>query len=439
MGLKKDTIITFSTYVLQLGLGLISTIIIARTFGPQGKGLFSLLTLTAGILVMTSNLGLGIAGTYFIARKKYQVKDLAGNYFYLAFLLGALSALILFLLYPFLKYSFLKGTEFTQLRPILVVIPFMLLNLYFSAILLGQNRIKSYNLANISALLAFLVFLVVLFVIGKLTITAVILVWAAGTITGSLVAFLLINPRENFLPKINLPSLRTSLSFGLKSYLANLMSFFNYRLDAFLVNFFLNIAQVGFYTLAVSMAELLWYLPNSISTVVFPRVSASDRESATRLTTTLCRNTLFLASLLAVIAALLARPLLVLLFTKRFLPTLVPFYLLLPGIIALSLGKVIASDLLGRGKPIYATFTSGTTLILTIVLDILLIPRLGIRGAALASSVAYVFVTFLAVLIFLYESGASLRETLVVNKDDLQLYLNWLKHPKVSQPVETNV
>jgi Na+-driven multidrug efflux pump len=62
---------------------------------------------------------------------------------------------------------------------------------------------------------------------------------------------------------------------------------------------------------------------------------------------------------------------------------------ILPGTIALSLGKVISADLAARGKPEFSSIFAFISLAVTVVLDFLLIPRMGIQGAALASSAAY--------------------------------------------------
>ena len=62
---------------------------------------------------------------------------------------------------------------------------------------------------------------------------------------------------------------------------------------------------------------------------------------------------------------------------------------ILPGTVALSLGKLASADLAARGKPEYSSVFALMSLAVTVLLDFLLIPRMGIRGAALASSIAY--------------------------------------------------
>jgi Na+-driven multidrug efflux pump len=94
----------------------------------------------------------------------------------------------------------------------------------------------------------------------------------------------------------------------------------------------------------------------------------------------------------------------------------------LPGIVFLSVGKILASDLAGRNRPEYGMWASLASLSLTVALDIVLIPRLGITGAGIVSSVAYA-VTFIILLgWYVRMSGNGPVSVLVIRKSDLQTY-----------------
>ena len=58
--------------------------------------------------------------------------------------------------------------------------------------------------------------------------------------------------------------------------------------------------------------------------------------------------------------------------------------------------KVLANELAGRGYPHYNSAVSAMALVVTLLLDVLLIPRWGAMGAAAASSVAYASSFFLS-------------------------------------------
>ena len=87
-----------------------------------------------------------------------------------------------------------------------------------------------------------------------------------------------------------------------------------------------------------------------------------------------------------------------LLFSSRFKGSYVPMVALLPGVILLGGGKVLTNDIAGRGHPEYNSITSGLALGLTVGLTVWLIPKYGILGASLASTIAY-STAFLASLV----------------------------------------
>jgi O-antigen/teichoic acid export membrane protein len=109
-------------------------------------------------------------------------------------------------------------------------------------------------------------------------------------------------------------------------------------------------------------------------------------------------------------ALALAAPVLVLaLFGSEFAAASRVLRLLLPGVLILTVGKVIAPFVCNRGRPAVATYVSLGALGLTVVLNVLLIPPLGIAGSAIASSISYAANGTAFAVIFLRMSGLSVR------------------------------
>jgi O-antigen/teichoic acid export membrane protein len=156
-----------------------------------------------------------------------------------------------------------------------------------------------------------------------------------------------------------------------------------------IVNYFLGPVNVGIYSVAVLLAELLWQLPNSIGFVIFPKASASTPEAMNAFTPRVFRLTLAITAAAAVVLGAIGKPFIELVYTSDFSPAYSALLVLLPGVVLLGGGKVLTNELAGRGYAHYNSINSGLALVATLVLDVLLIPRYGITGAALASSIAY--------------------------------------------------
>ncbi|MCX6557886.1 MAG: polysaccharide biosynthesis C-terminal domain-containing protein, partial [Candidatus Aminicenantes bacterium] len=116
----------------------------------------------------------------------------------------------------------------------------------------------------------------------------------------------------------------------------------------------------------------------------------------------------------------------VLLFGSAFLPAVQPFYFLLPGIVASSICKVLCSEMAGRGKPMINTVAAGVSLAVNIPLNIFFIPKLGIAGSALASTISYTVTAMVVLVAFMKISGNSLFDMLVIKPQDFRIYIGAL-------------
>lgn len=72
----KNTIMTLSRQISGILLGLLASIIIARSLGPEGNGLYQLIVLLPTTLMTLLNLGVGTSSVYYVGQKKYDIKDI---------------------------------------------------------------------------------------------------------------------------------------------------------------------------------------------------------------------------------------------------------------------------------------------------------------------------------------------------------------------------
>ena len=180
--------------------------------------------------------------------------------------------------------------------------------------------------------------------------------------------------------------MREATAFGSKVWGATLLQLINYRLDLFLLGAFVSRAEVGRYSVALSVTALAWVLPAALETVIFPRtadlhaaevrgeISAEDADEATVRAVRHSVVLLVPATVLVLVLVVGAVPLL---YGSAFMQTVWYGLILIPGVIALSLGKSVSAVIAGRGRPQYALWTTAITVPLTIVLYLALIPILG--------------------------------------------------------------
>jgi O-antigen/teichoic acid export membrane protein len=325
-------------------------------------------------------------------------------------------------LYVLLRHSYFRDVSNASFGLLLVTIVASQLLTACASLVLGSGRPVGY--ATLNALPGSIAFvLVILFwVAAVLSVEGALTAWALGNCVAAAAGLALARRVAPIRVGIDPVVLRAMASFGLQSYLANFASFLNYRLNGLIINAFLSVASLGYYSIAVALSEAMWLLANGVSTVVFPRVASSERAEANRLTAVVARNTLLATALGCLAMLLVGRWLVEAIFTAKMLPAVTPLWLLLPGTVALSFGKVASSYFSGIGKPIYGAYVAPINLVITVLLDLVLIPRFGIEGAAAASSIIYTIGSAVALAIFVRESGNSVWESLVIQPEDFRLY-----------------
>ncbi len=422
MILRKG-VLTVLIQLFQLAAVIGTTILVTRVTGAHGRGIYALVSSLATLAAMITALGISWAGIYYIGKRLYPLADVTSTLLTVSLAAAGVAVAGLAAAYVIFQHSYFHEVSLTQALVMLVLTALLQLTTTGASIVLGLNRPLQFAALSLIQLGVALVIQVILWLTGSLTATSALVALAIGAATSTGCGLVLVGREVPLRLGIDRTILRNFLGFGIRGYSANLMMFLNYRLDSLIVNGLAGVLSVGYYSIATSMAETLWYGANGFALVMFPHVSSLDRKEANRITPVVCRNTVFLTLLGAVAMLLIGRQLILFVFGSDMATHAAqPLWLLLPGIVTLSAAKVISSFLSGIGKPIYSTYIAAGTVILTVGLDVVLIPRYGISGAAAASSIVYTCAAIASVWIFRYESGAGLLETLVVKPEDFVRY-----------------
>jgi len=369
-------------------LSLVAGIILARTLGPGGRGQYALALLGPSLIVLVANLGVSNALTYHLARRTFQVDQLIGQVIPLALILGGIATAVFIVVIALFGRGLLPGVPLNLVFIAAASVPLALFFYFSLSFSQGLEKFAAFNSLYMVNAAALVVFLVPLFVLRG-NVTVAVAAWSLSWIptAGLGLLFLARWGRLNF--GLDPAVSRTLLRFGIVGYASFLTTFLNFRLDTFLVNLFANASQVGFYAVAVSLAETIWYISTSATTVLTPRVAAGESTESDATTGLVSRAVVGMSFIAAIVLALVAPLLVQVLFGTAFQPSVVAVWLLLPGIVALSNARVLAGYLLGRNRQQVDLAASLAGLVVTVALDLLLIPRYGFAGAAIASSIAY--------------------------------------------------
>lgn len=389
--------------------------------GPSGKGVIALITNYFMILVTFFTFGMSEGIVYYQRSHKYHHGEIFSSILYGTVLTSLVVILLSMILKDWIINSFLKNVGESNYFTALLIFPTFYFFLFLRKVLLSYKNLLVYNLAFISR--AIIVFLLYVFLIPYAGIKGGILSMVIGLIVVDITGTLYIYSRygkPTFLPNISF--VKDTFIFGIKSQIGLILNFVDRRLDMFIINIFLNPTFVGYYAIAVALAELPWHISAAVGTVLFPEVADMKKTEAMRFVSMASRNSLFITSLAGVLLLISGGVLIKLLFGPQFLLSLFPLRILIPGVIALGLNRVLCGGFSGLGKPEYGTYTVICSSIITVVLDLILIPRMGINGAALASTIAYITSAIVGIIIFQRISHCNILNLLFVTKSDFDLY-----------------
>jgi O-antigen/teichoic acid export membrane protein len=422
-GLLFSVNLVFLSQIAIYGLAFALRVVLARGLGDDGLGTYSLFFNAVLIAGGIMNLGIGLGNVYFLNKGMHTREVLLANSL---FIIAASSGLTwLFLLaYGLIAETdlFVSGDSYWLYG---MALPAVIAYVILTSFLHGASRFLALSIVGVTQGLMGLLITGTLYLADELTIFGALAGWAvsfliADILTGALIGWDAIRGAAGVKPRWN--ALRDQIRYGVQGQIANLAQLFNYRFDQFLVAAFVSRAAVGHYTVAVGLAESVWWLSSSVALVLMPRLTEMEREEADRTAPLACRNTL-LASIGAALVLIAVAPIAIdLLFGSEFSPAYTPLVLLMPGIVAASATRVLGSYLFSQGKLIYNTYATFIALGLTIVLDLVLIPALQVDGAAIASSLAYVGALFATLYWYHRVSGQRIADALIVKASDLRHY-----------------
>jgi O-antigen/teichoic acid export membrane protein len=377
---------TFTTRIALIGISLISSVIIARTLGPSGRGEYGVASVLAVMGAQFAMLGLHASNTYFLARDKERLPKLLGNSLVASAVAGGLVAGLLLVL---IKAGVLSSLHGVLLWLAVCAVPVhaaagLLQNLY-----LGLYDTRRYNRIDIVSNFANLAILTGLVGLGLETAVTVYGASLAVSVAMMLWMVIWLKGRAGAI-SVSWNLFRDNVGFSIRSYVSTLIMLLATRIDILMIEFFSDVEAVGYFAIAATLAELLGMLAVVAGSILFPRLSA---ERDAQLRWKLARQT---AAVIAGVTAMggvisvpLAGPVLVLLFGEQYVPSVTPYLLLLPGAVFLSTNVILMNYFAAEGMPPVVFVAPLVGFLVKLLLGVQLIPDYGNAGAAVAFSVSY--------------------------------------------------
>ncbi len=403
MNLRHNIFLTVSARTVLLVLSLVSSVLMARYLGAEGRGVFALVLLLPELGRIFGLLGVDEAIAVYAGLEPGKRQSLVWQSVVVAGIVGTAISLagIGFLVLGAPGFpTLLQGPLWLYVIPF-IVLPAAMVIEYWQSILRGMNRIVAHNVVDVGRrLVTFGVLVGLVAGLGLGVVGAVVANIAVTVVSAILMAFLLWHLGLWSTPVFDRCTWRRTVAFALPAYGGNIAAYLNYRIDEFIIAALLPAEQLGFYVIAVGLVERLWLLPGSVSAVLLPHLTNSQERDPS-VSAAIARHMLILIGSGCLCLFLFADFVIEGLYSSGFSAVAAPLRWLLPGILALSVARVVLPEVIAREKPHYPSIASGIACVINIGGNLILVPVMGISGAALASTISYLLLSVMWISYFL--------------------------------------
>jgi len=378
--------LTVGSRLALTALSLISSIITARVLGESGRGDYFFMVTLSATLVQLTNLGLPVSASYDVARDEKTLPGLVANALWVS-IVGAGGAGLLLALSAH-ALGELENTPTSYLLLAAALAPPSLFFMIVANIFAGQQRFVAFNLVEAGSRALAVCCIVTAGLLGAGPggfIGAAIACWVVASAASAWVVLRGSSLRGRF----DKPLFVSGFRYATKAYLIALLAFLVLRANIFLLRRDYGAGELGLYSIAAQLSDVLAIVPQAISLVLFPRLvreRAGNRWGAT------VRSAATTGGLLLVacgITAAIAEPMIRVVFGAGFVPAAEVLRIMLPGVVCLGITNILLQYLGAEGIPRVVVVVWTGAAVLLGVLSFLLIPDHAGAGAAAALSVTY--------------------------------------------------
>ena len=408
------------------GIGFLISLLIAKLAGASQFGTLSLIIVNAAFIHIITGLGTdaaivwhGVAGKNYSRNKIFSFTLVTAAiqllFFYIIAILG----------YIFLGHTLLGGSY--ELRLFFAEI------VYFTGLVLMDKFLSLYysqheaRLCNkLLSIVAGILLLVVLIIWAiKPILIADFPVWIYSLfvfIPAFMLVFFFIVKFNPAFKNISQEEMRSFSSFSFIVLITNIIQFIAFRADYWLVSIYYDHVSLGVYAQASKFAQLLWVIPGVLAGLIIPALKNENEKLSDPKFISLCRLSFYIHIVLAILLIVAA-----LIIYSFFLPSIyfdgfLSLIIMTPGYLIFTITTMLAAYFSANRLLKINLVGSVICCVLMILLDILLIPSLSYKGAAIANLIAYSITTAYFIFSSMSVSNVSFKDFFALKKTDFDLF-----------------
>lgn len=428
----RDLIRSFiATAIIQLA-NIASGVMLARILLPTGRGELAAAMLWPPVIAAIGALGISEATAFFAARGLSSRGQIFAAGITLAGILSVALLPIGWLVVERIAVDF-SAEGRTAAFLYLAFIPLNQIGLIIVSLHQGSLSIARWNVLRTAVYVVYTALIPIFYAFGHGTVVGFSLASLIANLAVVILGLLLARGGDWFDSGPRSRDVRALLGYGVKIHFANVIAMLNERLDQLFISLLLPPADLGLYVVAATAARGLGGIGDTLGTLVFPKIAQAEPQLRARLAGRYIRAVLLMSLPPVVIMIVLSEWLIALVFGQSFVSAAPVMQVLLLMIIPLNAKCVMASVLKGLNHALSVGVVQSAALTVSLVALAILLPTLGLMGAAIASLVTQIAAAAMMAAQVRRRLGVGFKDQLWPCAEDVTFILTFLKfQPKAS-------
>jgi O-antigen/teichoic acid export membrane protein len=421
MSLLRKALLVNSSEIASLILGLGQSILLARFLGPSGIGQYAVIVSAMSVSAQLFSLGLPISFLYHSQREPADRTTLLMNTVWAGLLPTLSGGAALAITVAALPRYFGVVTWF-GLVAIGLYLPIVLARVVARNVLLVEIEARRLALLSLTSTAGGIFAILVLWLFGSFNVSLAVVCFVIAPVVGTLVACRWVRVHFDTSVRPTWMVSRRILAMGIRQSWADLAVLVDAQLSIMLVRYLMgDFESVGYFSRAQSVSLMVVAAGQAVLPLLFSRWASI---SAARLSSHVERVMRFIstAGLFAITIVLLTgRRLIVGMYGEAFLPAVEPMLIMVPGAVLYLLSRALMQLLGSQGIPEVSAMVLLCGSAMCAGLTWLLIPSMGIAGAAWAATLGDLVQLMLLFLIVKNKFDVRILECWWMRSNDIRI------------------
>ena len=394
-------IFVICSQILSLGLGYFVRFYLARNLSLSDFGLFYAVFGFVGAFLIFRDMGVGtamgkIVPELFYKNKKNQAHTIVVTTLIIQLIFSGIISLILFSMRNWLAQNFFREETAAILINIFIFYIFLsAITLWAKHLFRAYKKNLPFSMVEPIRNAVNLILLIIIFKFLDNSLAPTLAISLSWLVTLLLFLPAIFNTHNFFHKKIERikSSIKNIFSIGIPVMFNDFAESMITRIDIIVLTWFTTLSAVGIYSAVYPLSLIILIFGKSLATIIIPHASELKSMGKSNVIENLLRTAYkysFLISIPMVMVALVfSKEIINILYGSDFVTGYVVFNILAVGALFNMLTIVNNHFLVGIGKPKEVSKIITYALIFNIIGNIILIPILGLVGAAITSAISY--------------------------------------------------